>query len=202
MGVNYTVQAEVVDIRSDSPSKDDIFLVDTNVWYWYTYTYASISALNYQITEYPSYVAKAISVDSLLLYCGLSFAELAHNIEQAERKIFNPGIKSKEYRHNYPAERAKVVAEVETAWNQVTSIAACADILINEDKTNTALKRFQTQLLDGYDLLILEAMDKAGVKQIITDDGDYLTVPGIKVFTANAGAISAAKKQGKRLVRK
>ena len=201
MGVNYTVQAEVVDIRSDSHSKDDIFLVDTNVWYWYTYTNASISALNYQITEYPSYVAKAISVDSLLLYCGLSFAELTYNIEQAERKIFNPDIRPKEYRHNYPAERAKVVAEVETAWNQVTSIAACTDILINEDKTNTALKRFQTQLLDGYDLLILEAMDKAGVKQIITDDGDYLTVPGIRVFTANGGAISAAKKQGKRLLR-
>lgn len=61
MGVNYTVQAEVVDIRSECPSKDDIFLVDTNVWYWYTYTNASISALNYQITEYPSYVASIAS---------------------------------------------------------------------------------------------------------------------------------------------
>ncbi len=202
MGVNYTVQAEVVDIRSDSPNKDDIFLVDTNVWYWYTYTYASISSLPYQITEYPSYVAKADSVDSLLLYCGLSFAELAHNIEKTQRELFSSEIRPKEYRHSYPAERAKVVAEVEAAWNQVTSIAACTDILINEDKTNTALKRFQTQLLDGYDLLILEAMDKAGVKQIITDDGDYVTVPGIRVFTANGGAISAAKKQGKWLVRK
>jgi hypothetical protein len=56
-------------------------------------------------------------------------------------------------------------------------------------------------LLDGYDLLILEAMDKAGVKQIITDDVDYLTVPGIKVFAANSGAISAARSQGKLLVR-
>ena len=73
--------------------------------------------------------------------------------------------------------------------------------MIDETKTNTALLRFQTQLLDGYDLLILEAMDKAGVKQIITDDGDYLTVPGIRVFTANSGAISAARSQGKLLVR-
>lgn len=73
--------------------------------------------------------------------------------------------------------------------------------MIDEDKTNTALTRFQTQLLDGYDLLILEAMDKAGVKQIITDDGDYLTVRGIKVFTANIGAISTARSQGKLLVR-
>ncbi len=201
MAVNYTVQAEVVDIRSDSPQKDDIFLVDTNVWYWYTYTSASISSLPYQITEYPSYLAKAISVDSLLLYCGLSLAELAHNIEQTERKIYSPTIKAKEYRHNYPTERTKVVAEVETAWKQVRSIAACTEIFIDETKTNTALSRFKTQLLDGYDLLILEAMDKASVKQIITDDGDYVTVTGIRVFTANGGAISAAKNQGKLLVR-
>ncbi|MBD2495460.1 hypothetical protein [Nostoc sp. FACHB-280] len=201
MAVNYTVQAEVVDIQSDNPKQDDIFLVDTNVWYWYTYTNASISSRPYQITEYPSYVAKAISASSLLLYCGLSFAELAHQIEKTEREIFSSTIKPKDYRHNHPAERAKVVAEVEIAWKQVISIAACTEILIDETKTNTALTRFQTQLLDGYDLLILEAMDKAGVKQIITDDGDYLTVPGIKVFTANSGAISAARSQGKLLVR-
>ncbi|MDJ0676548.1 MAG: hypothetical protein QNJ36_14390 [Calothrix sp. MO_167.B42] len=201
MAVNYTVQAEVVDIRSDSPQKDDIFLVDTNVWYWYTYTSASVSSRRYQTHEYPSYLAKAISVDSSLLYCGLSLAELAHNIEQTERKIFDTDIKTKEYRHNYPRERMKVVAEVETAWEQVKSIAACTEILIDETKTNTALIRFQTQLLDGYDLLILEAMDKAGVKQIITDDGDYVTVSGIRVFTANGGAISAARNQGKLLIR-
>ncbi|TBR57265.1 hypothetical protein B4U84_14625 [Westiellopsis prolifica IICB1] len=72
---------------------------------------------------------------------------------------------------------------------------------LHSSASNAALTRFQTQLLDGYDLLILEAMDKAGVTQIITDDGDYVTVPGIKVFTANNGAIAAAKSQGKLLVK-
>ncbi|MBR8833116.1 MAG: hypothetical protein DSM106950_03480 [Stigonema ocellatum SAG 48.90 = DSM 106950] len=201
MPVNYTVQAKVVDIRSDAPKNDDIFLVDTNAWYWYTYTNASISSRPYQITEYPSYIAKAISASSLLLYCGLSLAELAHNIEQTEREIFSSTLKPKEYRHNFPNERAKVVAEVQTAWSQVTSTAVCTDILVNEDTNNAALTRFQTQLLDGYDLLILEAMDKAGVTKIITHDGDYVTVPGIKVFTANRGAIAAAISQGKLLVR-
>ena len=201
MPVNYIVQAEVVDIRSDAPKNEDIFLVDTNAWYWYTYTNASISSRPYQITEYPSYIAKAISANSLLLYCGLSLAELAHNIEQTEREIFSSTLKPKEYRHNFPNERAKVVAEVQSAWSQVTSTAVCTDVLVSEDTSNAALTRFQTQLLDGYDLLILEAMDKAGVTKIITDDGDYVTVPGIKVFTANGGAIAAAISQGKLLVR-
>ncbi|MEH1892181.1 MAG: hypothetical protein V7K92_22925 [Nostoc sp.] len=188
MPVNYTVQAEMVDIRSDAPKNDDIFLVDTNAWYWYTYTNASISSRPYQITEYPSYIAKAISANSLLLYCGLSLTELAHNIEQTEREIFSSTLKSKEYRHNFPTERAKVVAEVQTAWSQVISSSVCTDVLVSEQTSNAALNRFQTQLLDGYDLLILEAMYKAGVTKIITDDGDYVTVPGIKVFTANSGA--------------
>jgi predicted nucleic acid-binding protein len=201
MPVNYTVQAEVVDIRSDAPKNNDIFLVDTNAWYWYTYTNASISSRYYQITEYPSYIAKAIYANSWLSYCGLSLAELAHNIEQTEREIFSSTLKSKEYRHNFPTERSKVVAEVQVAWSQVISSAVCTDVLVSEETSNAALTRFQTQLLDGYDLLILEAMDKAGVTQIITDDGDFVTVPGIKVFTANSGAIAAAKSKGKLLVR-
>ncbi|AFZ13442.1 hypothetical protein Cri9333_2579 [Crinalium epipsammum PCC 9333] len=201
MPVNYTVQAEVVNIRSDAPKNNDIFLVDTNAWYWYTYTNASISSHSYQITEYPSYIAKAISANSLLLYCGLSLAELAHNIEQTQKEIFSSTLKAKEYRHNYPAERANVIAEIQASWSQVTSIAVSTDITVNETITNTCLNRLQTQLLDGYDLLILEAMDKAGIVQVITDDGDYATVPGIKVFTANLNVISTARNQSKLLVR-
>jgi hypothetical protein len=44
-------------------------------------------------------------------------------------------------------------------------------------------------------------MDKAGRVQIITEDGDYVTVPGIKVFTANSNAIAAAGKCGNLVVR-
>ncbi|NEP11135.1 MAG: hypothetical protein F6K14_13165 [Symploca sp. SIO2C1] len=203
MPLNYKVQAQVIDLRYDNPKKEDIFLVDSNVWYWNAYTKASFSAKDYQITEYPSYISKVKYVQSLLLYCGLSLAELAHLIESQERVSFSYTLRSKpkQYRHNYPVERTKVVTEVETVWDYVSSTAICTDILIDEVTSNKALTRFKTQLLDGYDLLILEAMNKAGVQQIITDDGDYVTVPGIKVFTANKNAIDAARSQGKLLRR-
>jgi predicted nucleic acid-binding protein len=201
MAVQYAVKAEVVNIQFDTPQKNDIFLVDTNVWYWLTYTQASISPPPYQINDYPAYLTKIISAQGLLLYCGLSLAELAHNIEKAEREIFSTTLKPKEYRHNKPTERANVVAEVIVAWGQVTSIAVSTDVTIDETTTNASLTRFQTQLLDGYDLLILEAMDKAGIVQVITDDGDYVTVPGIKVFTANRNVITAARNQGKLITR-
>lgn len=201
MAVNYVVQAEVVDIRSDQPKKDDIFLVDTNVWYWLTYTKASTSAFPYQITDYPTYIAKAFSAQSLLLYCGLSLSELAHLIEKTEKEIFSSNLKLKEYRHNYPVERANVVAEIQAAWSQVTSIAASTDITVDAVTTNACLNRFSNQQLDGYDLLILEAMDEEGIVQVITDDGDYVTVPGIRVFTANQNVLTAARNQSKLLIR-
>jgi predicted nucleic acid-binding protein len=205
MPINYNVWAEVIDLRFDTPQDDDMFLVDTNVWFWLTYTQASTYSMPYQIKDYPAYIAKALTTKCLLSYCGLSLSELAHNIEQTERKIFDSRssitVKPKEYRHNYPNERANVISEIEIAWSQVTSIAASTDITINETLTNAALNRFKTQALDGYDLMILEAMDQAGIDKIITDDGDYVTVPGIKVFTANQNAIASARSQRKLITR-
>ncbi|GAX34376.1 hypothetical protein [Nodularia sp. NIES-3585] len=97
MSPNYNIQAEVIDIRSDTPKQDDLFLVDSNVWYWYSYTNASASASPYQTQYYPSYLGQAIAVESLLLYCGLSLAELAHQIEKTEKEIFYPSLTPKIY---------------------------------------------------------------------------------------------------------
>ena len=43
MTINLTVKATVVDIRADTPSYNDTFLVDTNVWYWMLYARASLA---------------------------------------------------------------------------------------------------------------------------------------------------------------
>jgi hypothetical protein len=48
---------------------------------------------------------------------------------------------------------------------------------------------------------MLEAMKKEGITQIITDDGDFVTVPGITVFTANDNVIRAAKNKNKLIDR-
>jgi hypothetical protein len=85
MTVNYTVRTDVIDIRSDSPRQDDLFLVDSNVWYWTAYTRADLSDARpktYQINDYPTYINRALSAKSRLFRCGLSLAELAHLIEK------------------------------------------------------------------------------------------------------------------------
>lgn len=44
MPVNNVVQAQVVDLRADTPQPTDKFFVDTNVWFWTVY--ASSYGLN------------------------------------------------------------------------------------------------------------------------------------------------------------
>ena len=207
MAINYTVQAEVVDISADTPKAEDAFLVDTNVWYWLTYSRASQSArppAYYQTSNYPNYTNAALGAGARIFQSGLSLAELTHLIEKAEREIYeatNGQIGTKEYRHNLPAERAQVFAEVQAACGLVTTLAEPLTVTIDSPTATSALNRLQTEKVDGYDLFILESMRSHGVVQVITDDGDFATVPGIQVFTANRNVIQAARAQGRLITR-
>ena len=89
------------------------------------------------------------------------------------------------------------------AWSQVQALAVPVDLTVNDTTINAALTRFSTQALDGYDLMILEAIGQAGTEaiKVITDDSDYATVPDIQVFTSNNSVITAARLQGKLLQR-
>jgi hypothetical protein len=182
-------------------------LVDTNVWFWQTYINASATAQPYQLRDYPNYLTQSLVQGSTLSYSVLTLAELASIIERTELTIYNQSsglnLKPKEYRHNYPSERANMVAEVQSAWSQVEAIAVSADLTINDNIARAALNRFQAQAIDGYDLLILEAISRAGTGQIqvITDDMDYATVPNIQVYTSNSRVIQLARVQGKLLNR-
>lgn len=194
----------MVDIKSDVAGSSDEFLVDTNVWFWATYTRALLTdspPLPYQQQSYPAYLSKARRNKAKLFRCGLTLAELAHRIEATERQIFEgqTGNKTqtKEFRHNFPHHRTYVASEVKTAWEQVKALATPLDLTIEDSLTDAALTRFNNQLLDGYDLFFLESALRKGLGQILTDDIDFCTVPGITVFTANNLAISSARRQGR-----
>jgi len=203
MTINYNVQAAVVDITTDMPKAEDMFLVDTNVWYWMTYPKATSNVPN-QLAEYPGYLNRALGAGSSIHHSGLSLAELAHLIEKTEREIYERtigAIKTKEYRHNFPSERSRVASEIHAAWGQVTNLADPISVAVDAPTTTAALRRCQAEKVDGYDLFILESMKNHSVVQVITDDGDFATVAGIQVFTANRNVLSAARSQGKLLRR-
>lgn len=203
-----TVRAQVVDIRADTPKDSDRFLVDTNAWYWLFYPRASqapsVPQL-YQLTDYPTYLKKAIQAKSALSCCALNFAELAHNIEKAEREIYadkaNKDIGAKPFRHDYPNQRLKVVKQIGDTWSDVRSISTLLDLTLDAAFMQSAMTLFPSVGLDGYDLFMAETALRNGISQIISDDGDFATVPGITLFTANQRVIKDAKVAKKLLVR-
>jgi predicted nucleic acid-binding protein len=214
MAVHLSVQAAVIDLRNDRPSPSDLFLVDTNAWIWQTYPNvravpkkpAEVARVGQKITEYSSYIQAARNVGSTLVYSGLILAEIAHVIEKSEFEIYrrNTGpvnLSFKKYRHNLASERSNVVSLVELSWMQIAAIASPIDLSVNEAVTKAALRRFQTEALDGYDLLIIEAAEQDGIQQFVTDDMDYAVVSGIQMFTTNQDVIDAAQAQGKLLIR-
>lgn len=206
MAIQYTIAADIIDIREDNPCENDCFLLDTNVLYWMTYTKASINAKSYQMDDYPSYVNSVLDSGGKTFFCGLSLAELIHLIEKTEWEIFSKkyktqNIKLKEFRHNYSVERKKVITEIDAAWSQVKSIAEFIDLTIDSSLIDFSINRLKTQKVDGYDFFILEFMREKNIENIITDDGDFSTIPGIKVFTANINVIETARKQNKILRR-
>jgi hypothetical protein len=203
--LNLSVRADVIDITADVPQKNDIFLVDTCVWLWQSYSNSTWNSKPDRLIEvgsYLNYLTQAASIGATLTYSGLSLVELASVIERTEWQIFvknNYKLSLKEYRHNLPAERVKVVKKVELAWETVKSFAAPVDINVNEIVLEQALQRFGNQMLDGYDLLHLEAISQAGTGQIkiMTDDCDYCTAADIQLFTLNTSVIAAATQQNK-----
>lgn len=206
--MSLVVRAQIVDIRADTPKDTDRFLVDTNAWYWLFYPRASqtpSAPQSYQLADYPAYLKKAL-VNSATLHCyALTFSELAHNIEKAEREIYenqaNKKIKPKEFRHDYISQRRKITALITDTWADVMSVSTLLDMELDTAFMQSALSLFPSVSLDGYDLFMAETALKTGVTQIITDDGDYATVPGLTIFTANSRVIQEANLAGKLIAR-
>jgi predicted nucleic acid-binding protein len=205
MAPNYTVHAHVVDVRSDAPKGSDRLLIDTNVWYWQTYTKCSLgnnAAFANQLSTYPGYLSRALAADAQLYHCGVSLGELSLLIESTERDICAAGglpIKAKDFRHS--GARASVVREIETAWTQVTSMSQLAAVALDDATLADVVKRMGVAATDAYDALLLNAMAAHGVTGLLTDDGDFCTVPGITVFTGNHRVVMAAKAVKALLVR-
>ncbi|MBI5930396.1 MAG: PIN domain-containing protein [Chloroflexi bacterium] len=194
-----SVNATVVDLRNDQPKPEDVFLVDSNVWYWVGYSNASLSDNYNQSVDYPTYVNNAVNNGSSLYRCNLSFAELAHSIERSQRNIFNKLLRPKDFRHTYPNERQIVATEIENVWNLVDAITAGNAIETNLTDSFIAqsLSRLKSEALDGYDAFMVEAMLSMNIVQVITDDSDFGQVAGITVFTAHERLIKQAASQGK-----
>jgi predicted nucleic acid-binding protein len=207
MPVMPRVLADVVDIRTDSPRRTDTLVADTNIWVLLSYTpVAMVNRYSYQTVDYSSYVKRLMTAGASLAHSSLTLAEMAHAIERTEWRIWQalPGradAKLKEFRRE-DAERARVLEEVDDAWETTKSMSSCVDCTLDAHTADATLERLRLYPIDGYDALILATMRGRGFNQLLSDDADFVTVGGgLTVFTANREAIRLAELQ-RRLVRR
>lgn len=193
------VRATVVDLRNDDPSNRDFFLVDTNVWLWAGYSKPSLSGTATQVHEYPAYLWKVLTAKGTLFRCGLSLAETSHLIEKFEHGLFQKTtaqIGLKEYRQDWPGERSNVLSEIKATWAVAVNLSENLDFTLTDVDCSDAIGVLSAAELDGYDAFMANLVRVTGLTGIVTDDADFITVPGITVFTANRSALEAARKAG------
>ena len=63
-------------------------------------------------------------------------------------------------------------------------MSECLDITLNENLADGAIKVMGNTLLGPYDAFYIDSMSTYEIKNIITDDGDFISTD-ISVFTAN-----------------
>ena len=204
MPVRYRVRADVVDLRRYSPSSGESYLVDTNAWYWTTYSRAILGASQpryYQATDYPAFILRSLRAGASLWASPIVFAELAHRIETCEWQIYvrlNAPISLKEFRHNFSQERQRVVAEIQACWSQVESMAGVYSLQADSSVCLNAIAALQNVALDAYDILSLTGLPEMPAPfSIVSDDGDFCTVPNVTVLTANRTVLDAARQQSR-----
>lgn len=204
--LGLTIRANIIDINVDRPKVGESFYVDTNVWFWMTYTKVSQHGIGlpYQVGSYPGYTNQALSINCPVYSAGFNLAELMHVIEKSEHKIsqkLGGTPKMKDFRHGNPAARLSVEREIDAACKQVMSLSTLMDVDLNSNFVSDSVSNFGSFQVDGYDLMTLEALNKYGVNNIITDDCDFATAANMNIFTANQNLIQAATVQGKLLIR-
>lgn len=213
MAIAFKVQATVVDLRTDTPKASDKFWVDTNVWFWMTYPNATMGMdawRKQQTKPYITFLQQCFKQGSTICWGPLQLSELGHQIEKMEFEIAKQAgaipdyTTAKEYRHNDATERARVAKVIQTAWQDVRANGSqCLQppLVLDEAAATQASTDSALFPLDGHDLYFLQSVRAAGNPHILTDDGDFCTVSGITLFTANRNVIDSARAQG-RLVKR
>jgi 3-dehydroquinate dehydratase len=195
------VRANVVDIRKPFKSEGIVFFVDTNVWFWYTTVIGYADGKAYQIDDYPSFISSVLGTGKLIA-SAINLIELSFVIEDVHFDIFRedcrlqrrPQITKKEYRHKFPEKRKEIVQEIKSSWDSVKVVAEITDTNLDSKKDiESILDSVTNSQVDAYDLAILENMKRARTSCILSDDCDFVTVPGITIYTANPSVIEKAR---------
>jgi predicted nucleic acid-binding protein len=203
--VLHPVRARVVDITRDCPRGGDRLYVDTNVWIKIAYSRTSAA----EAKPYAAFVGAVLRAGAGLIAGQVAYAEIAKHIESTELNLWlaragntrPPHEMLKTFRADL-AERKNVLAQIRGAWSQMNQMASLPAVCIEPGCLTGACDGLDAgDFLDGGDAIQLADARKSGLDQVLTADKDFVSVPGIFVFTANRLAVTEAAALGLLLQR-
>lgn len=211
------VRATVVDLESPAQPLAESYLVDTNVLYFCYYQRHSQhedldrGPAHYQIRAYPNYEKRIRAGQRRLGVTRTIPVEFLHRIEAAELTILHavldpniigrdPGFPIKAVR-----EMGHLAGRLDEVREQVQTHLAVlqARITLLPDPTwatpfvECLQEEWRGALIDATDAVFIAEAKAAGIPNIISDDAELSTVPGIQLCTANRIAIRAARQAGR-----
>jgi predicted nucleic acid-binding protein len=201
------VRAEVIDIQHPDCEVTKQILVDTNVLYFLYYDRFSLLAVlgegarDYQLREYSSFFKKLLSSGANLFVHKVCLCELAHRVELAEQKIFfcelnklaefdDKNFNIKEMRHGYYKKFEEIKGRLLAYFNVISKTFKLLNVDIPLDRfLADFLYEWKDSIGSAGDSMMIAEAKRAGIDSVLSDDSDFISFDGIKLYTANNKAI-------------
>lgn len=180
--------AQCLDVRRERLVANDRILLDTNVVLDVTSPSFGPRESDRQ-RSYSAFIQTALVARAGIFVSILTLYEIASVLETVvfRRKTGRAHVDRTElkgFRHDLQ-QRGIVLAEIRTAWQQVTTFADVLDAPLAAPLALRSIQMLERTRLDGYDVPLVLTARIAGITGFVTHDPDYASVDGIIVFTAN-----------------
>lgn len=206
------VRADVIDIQQPDCEIGEKILVDTNVLYFFYYDRFNLLAIlgegaqDYQLRKYSTFFKKLLCSGTKLFVHRVNLWEFAHRIELAEQKIFfcelnnlskfdDKNFNIKELRHGHYEKFQEIKKRIITYLYVISKTFKLLNFDIPIERfLADFLYEWQNSIGNAGDSMMIAEAKREGIDSVLSDDSDFISFSGIKLYTANNIAIMTHKK--------
>ena len=181
---------KIVDITTyQSINNTRKYFIDTNALYWYTYPRFS-NNLSAQALPYYNFIDSLVAANNPLITSIYNISELLNVIEKNEFDIYThihpdaQHVSRKDFRR-MPSERSNLQKMMKTTLENVYAICDVVEFPFDSIHMYQFIETLTSHRCDVFDYMIIQNNIKEENTNIITDDGDFSTIPDITIYTAN-----------------
>ena len=192
------MSVNVTDIRTfSSIDNSREYFLDTNVLYWYCYPRITGKHLSSQSQPYYDFVDGLVSAGNPIVTSVYNISELLNVVEKNEFDIYRQKhteavYKIKDFRRD-STERKRMQQNLKTTLSNVHNTCKILAFDFEEGHMADFVDTLSQHRCDVFDYVILQNCIALNHLNIVTDDNDFSTISGIRLYTANEITINAVK---------